>query len=973
MTEHPSPEAPDTSDQAFAAHRRIAIAILRDDASVEDLLQDAWIISNRDGAPLDEPARQRWMATVVRNLALNQKRGRKRRARREQAAALAEAVDHDPSLPARRAETRQLLQKGIDELDEPYREVVRMHFFEGLSTDELSRRTDTPARTVRARIQKGVSMMRSHLREQYRDDRAFGLALLGSFDWSAPELRSLRSSAALSSSVGAFAILGKIALVLLGLVLVGAAVHFGLGGVDPGAETHSLELDVASVETSPSNEPVEWSAEPSATTGARVVAESEPEALVADPASAPPRAKGNPAVARQEVVVRDVDGSPVAGAEIWIQRAGSSKLAGRTDANGSTSIVLDGEADMRPTDGQRHMLTDVVARAPSYADSLTIGLEDEKLTEGPLELTMQGTGMTLVGTVHGPGGGPAEGVRVLVDPPHLKGGEFYEVKDPYRTDPEGRLIRLVTPETVTDAQGTFRIEGLTQGKALVVALGDGMMPARALVDGRSRPLVACDLTLQVGHVATGTVRAPDGTAAAGAELKILPLFRSNTVPVVCTADANGRFRATGLEPTRSLISASLGNLTAEQEVDLTSVALADVDLDLTERRGFAVEVVDEEGLPMQRLAVHLSRLDGKTIVEPQLTRPDGVALFPRVPSGSYRVTVYRERMIFPEVWRELEVVSGEKVTLACPRVARSTGTLRGQIRIDGSPPPIGSRMVARHTGSFRARKVDVNPADGSYALDHVPEGKFERFVLVPDQGRHYIDVLDTNGTDADLGLTSLAAPAVLEFDWSWPTDTGISYRLRQMYHSGHDGRLSVVTVSEATEPLTGSYALAPSPFVILVHDASGAQLQLVIVHALAGFRQRIRLGPGATLPATLDVRLEGLTARVVEVEVHGLQGLGASELEALGESELKSLTPSQNAMSRTSVGESAEGYFRFGLDVAEDRAMVLVFRLDEGEECYRLRWGMPERMTTRYKDVVISEKGAIWAPTGSAESDSEER
>lgn len=73
---------------------------------------------------------------------------------------MAAAARHDPAMLAVRAERAATLRDAVGALPEPYREVVTLRFFGGLSLDEIARQTDRPVPTIKTHLRRGLIRLR---------------------------------------------------------------------------------------------------------------------------------------------------------------------------------------------------------------------------------------------------------------------------------------------------------------------------------------------------------------------------------------------------------------------------------------------------------------------------------------------------------------------------------------------------------------------------------------------------------------------------------------------------------------------------------------------------------------------------------------------------------------------------------------------------------------------------------------------
>ncbi len=151
--------------------RRLARRLVHDAESAEDLSQETWTRLLERPPDLERPFRG-WIATVMRNLVRTEQRGAARRAARERLSARAEAEPSSLELFERAALQRELVQ-AVLELDEPYRTVVLLRYFEERTPSEIAQRERVPLATVKTRLARGIARLRERLeRTRTPDGRA---------------------------------------------------------------------------------------------------------------------------------------------------------------------------------------------------------------------------------------------------------------------------------------------------------------------------------------------------------------------------------------------------------------------------------------------------------------------------------------------------------------------------------------------------------------------------------------------------------------------------------------------------------------------------------------------------------------------------------------------------------------------------------------------------------------------------------
>ncbi|HSD28155.1 MAG TPA: sigma-70 family RNA polymerase sigma factor [Vicinamibacteria bacterium] len=140
----------DSSTLAF----RVALGVLRRREDAEDVAQDAFLRAHRAFASLRDRDRFRaWLVRTAFRLALDRLRGDKRRARREDEAAMgahvqAESVEDE----AARAEMQARVGEAVDALPEKLRIVTVLAALQGHDVASVARLLDLPEGTVKSRL-----------------------------------------------------------------------------------------------------------------------------------------------------------------------------------------------------------------------------------------------------------------------------------------------------------------------------------------------------------------------------------------------------------------------------------------------------------------------------------------------------------------------------------------------------------------------------------------------------------------------------------------------------------------------------------------------------------------------------------------------------------------------------------------------------------------------------------------------------
>jgi len=165
--------------QALVEHRSFVLALARsltrDEASAEDLAQDALVEAL--ARPPATSSLRGWFATVLRTRAIDRARVERRRAAREQSAARAEALAPELS-GAERVELAQRVVAAVLALDEPYRSVVIGVYYEGLTPARYAERSGLAASTVRSQLSRALEQLRTKLDREHGERRVWSSGLV---------------------------------------------------------------------------------------------------------------------------------------------------------------------------------------------------------------------------------------------------------------------------------------------------------------------------------------------------------------------------------------------------------------------------------------------------------------------------------------------------------------------------------------------------------------------------------------------------------------------------------------------------------------------------------------------------------------------------------------------------------------------------------------------------------------------------
>jgi RNA polymerase sigma factor (sigma-70 family) len=159
--------------------RALAERLCADAATSEDLVQDTWLEALREGGKAR--GARGWLGGVLRNLVARRRTRDAARRDRERATARPEAVPGPDELLAR-AELQRRVLSAVANLPESYRSVVLLRHYEGLSAEDIARRSGESGSTVRNRLARAHALLRERLDRDY-GERSLWSTLLVPVSW----------------------------------------------------------------------------------------------------------------------------------------------------------------------------------------------------------------------------------------------------------------------------------------------------------------------------------------------------------------------------------------------------------------------------------------------------------------------------------------------------------------------------------------------------------------------------------------------------------------------------------------------------------------------------------------------------------------------------------------------------------------------------------------------------------------------
>jgi RNA polymerase sigma-70 factor (ECF subfamily) len=569
--------------------RRLALALVGSADAADDVVQDAW--ARLAGAPTERGMHVGFLVGLVRSLAHGKRRGEARRRVREASVARREELPSTAELAARFEVARRLMEL-LEQLDEPYRTTLVLRFYDELSAAEIGRRAGIPAGTVRARLKRGLDLLRARL-DDGEGGRARWLSALTPLLPPSPH-----SSAIGATTMTTFAASALLTMKLtLGATLcaIAALLAWTFVGRDDSQE-RALDVGVGDEAALVASELVDVA--DGAQRRATALDGAQPDvALDARSDDAAPRDSRVTIIAR----ATERGGRPLQGA--WMHVALAEQHEARSE--------LDGRIELRVERALLERLASVASQshlafhvgAPGFR-TLTLSTQLDPVRE---RLVLGDVLLRPGGAVHGrildPAGIGVENALVVFGAPLLAEGDAVQRarrgpsdRTPYYWSGEASALT-----THSGPSGSFRIDGVPVGYGVAWArTATSLWAVSAPIGVRAgEDIGGIELVVTDGHdeVIAGRVLDPDGRAAPGVQVWIQqPGSQGGTID---RTDGDGRFHFAASNGHAQLITVRSPSM-EWHDIRRTDVAAGTHDLELRFERGPFLELLvqDVQGRPI---------------------------------------------------------------------------------------------------------------------------------------------------------------------------------------------------------------------------------------------------------------------------------------------------------------------------------------------------------------------------------------
>lgn len=386
--------------------------------------------------------------------------------------------------------------------------------------------------------------------------------------------------------------------------------------------------------------------------------------------------------------VEDIDGVPIADAELWLTQLSyldTGFPVARSGADGRFRV-----RDVQKRGNGMWMTAIAPGYAPSSAGKVFAGVG----ANVKIRLVLPGPGGELRGTVLGPDGDPIAGAQVRVNLPTRTVNFRRGSRDGTEWEPsESGVVR-------TDATGAFRASSLPLCDAQIYVKAKSLVTWLGTVEIRSDHVESVTIRLEEGASLAGTVTDSSGKPAVKAEVRATPeqVWREQ----VTRSAADGSYLLRGIPPGNCTVRAGteLGGMTTTSLVFSDRDALRwDAALPPSPDGSIRGRVVDEQGRPLIGWRVVASSVQsafyGVIADTAPRTDSDGRFRIEGLAKARYCVAVAgpeKRTSLFPDATVQEVVPGPNEVLVRVTPETRPTAFIRGRI-VDPQGTPVESARI----------------------------------------------------------------------------------------------------------------------------------------------------------------------------------------------------------------------------------------------------------------------------------------
>ncbi len=732
--------------EELLAHRRfltsLAAALVHDPHDAEDVVQETWKIALH--SPPGHAGNLRgWLRQVLHRVVI-------RRAHRRHLQQLADVeagkeVSPNELSAAEVVESRELFQwlaGRVHQLDEPYRTILLLRFYEGRSRQEIAQRLGRPLNTVNSQLLRATKRLREQLDTRHEGRRSQWVWLL------AMGLRVRERERHPGSVVAS----KRNQLIAMGVLLVLVIGWYGLRRGATVDDSSDVPPKVGSAEMA--------GASPSAT---RSPASSPPETPIPEASSVESSVPPSTDQRQLQVTVLDAQEQPVPEAQLFVI---VETLQGeefvpwtRTSPRGRALVAVE-ERHLRVLNelDEARPVASFYAEADGRVSSLIHSMACPKGTVREVTLRTRGPAAAVNLEVVDPEGQPVSQARIRMghtNPPMKRA--------------EGHYTQENTVLHLTDERGLVQVTGLIAGNHRVLVDAKGFSRGRDEVAVSPSFEASKRIILGFGAVLAGTVRNQFGIPVPHARVSIELIYGGSATDPEVRCDEQGRFRLEGIPEGRFWAWAE----DAKEEATLAAAQMVFLDGShqnwsprLMTVNPIQLQVVQPNGRPFPD-AVGLVKIihqgmrwdrlveadeDGRVELRRHPGHPAVIDLFPSTASArTHKMPVHSVPFGIED--------DEKKVTW----IEQEWASLRGTVRNAYSEELESPRIAVVNCQDLTLGQAAVDSTQGFFRLQELPPGKYQLIALC-ELGAQSLGEFDVDpGADLDLGVRELREPAFVEF------------------------------------------------------------------------------------------------------------------------------------------------------------------------------------------------------------------